>query len=200
MRLTTSGFDGLPQSDEGLRWGSRCRRPLRRSDRIQSAKSELMRRSRNFFFAEWSSQMTSKRIPFSENSPGDFYVEDGCCTSCGMPSTVSPGLFSYVKDGHCYVSKQPSGGKEVFQMIQAFRVQDIGCIRYKGSNRATKQKLIALGEGDQCDQLDRDLEALNQRVQADRGSSFDWNHLHTLPLASKILGLTKGGSILSVGT
>ncbi|WP_442881984.1 ferredoxin [Duganella sp. S19_KUP01_CR8] len=112
--------------------------------------------------------MTRTRIPFPENSPGPFYVEDGCCTSCGMPSTVAPGLFSYANDGHCYVSKQPSDEKEVYQMIQAFEVQDIGCIRYRGSNRVIKIKLVALGEGDQCDRLDRDLQKLNQEIQADR--------------------------------
>lgn len=112
--------------------------------------------------------MTSTKIPFPENAFGDFYVEDGCCTSCGMPSTVAPGLFSYANDGHCFVSKQPSDEKEVFQMIQAFEAQDIGCIRYKGANRVIKIKLIALGEGDQCDQLDRDLQALNQEVETDR--------------------------------
>jgi len=53
-------------------------------------------------------------------------------------------------------------------MIQAFAVQEIGCIRYKGMNRVIQIKLIAIGEGDQCDQLDRDLQALNQEVQADR--------------------------------
>jgi ferredoxin len=114
------------------------------------------------------SQMTNSRIPFPENSPGAFYVEDGCCTSCGMPSTVAPSLFSYANDGHCYVSKQPSDGKEIFQMIEAFAVQDIGCIRYKGSNRVIQIKLIAVGEGDQCDQLDPDLQALNQEVKNDR--------------------------------
>jgi hypothetical protein len=85
-----------------------------------------------------------------------------------MPSTVAPGLFSYAKNGHCYVSKQPSNGKEVAQMMQAFEVQDIGCIRYKGSNRVIKIKLIAMGEGDQCDQLEGDLQALNQEVRTDR--------------------------------
>lgn len=53
-------------------------------------------------------------------------------------------------------------------MMQAFEVQDIGCIRYKGSNRVIKIKLIAMGEGDQCDQLEGDLQALNQEVRTDR--------------------------------
>lgn len=87
------------------------------------------------------------RVPFAENVLGDFYVEDGCCTSCGMPSTVAPGLFSYALDGHCYVSKQPSSAIEIRQMIEAFEVQDIGCIRYKGKNRVIQIKLVASGEG-----------------------------------------------------
>lgn len=108
------------------------------------------------------------RVPFAENVLGDFYVEDGCCTSCGMPSTVAPGLFSYALDGHCYVSKQPSSAIEIRQMIEAFEVQDIGCIRYKGKNRVIQIKLVASGEGDQCDGLDQDLKALNEEVKLDR--------------------------------
>lgn len=37
-------------------------------------------------------------------------------------------LFAYAIDGHCYVSKQPKSGLDVRQMIEAFEVQDIGCI------------------------------------------------------------------------
>lgn len=110
----------------------------------------------------------SGRIPFFENTPGDFYVEDGCCTSCGMPSTVAPDLFSYADDGHCYVSKQPTNAIEMRQMIAAFEVQDVGCIRYKGINRVIAIKLIAAGEGDQCDELDHDLMQMNEEVKADR--------------------------------
>ena len=52
-------------------------------------------------------------------------------------------------------------------MLQAFEVQDIGCIRYKGSNRAIKLRLVAVGEGNQCDELDEDLQRLNDEVKAD---------------------------------
>lgn len=110
----------------------------------------------------------AERVPFAENVRGDFYVEDGCCTSCGMPSTVAPELFSYAPDGHCFVSKQPSNAIEARKMIEAFEVQDIGCIRYKGTNRVIQIKLIASGEGDQCDGLQQDLKALNEEVKADR--------------------------------
>jgi hypothetical protein len=111
---------------------------------------------------------TTARIPFPENVAGDFYVEAGCCTSCGMPSQVAPALFSYAPDGHCYVSKQPQNATEICQMVEAFEVQDIGCIRYRGANRVVQIKLIASGEGDQCDSLDEDLQSLNQEVKADR--------------------------------
>lgn len=108
------------------------------------------------------------RIPFKENTPGDFYVEDGCCTSCDMPRSVAPQLFSYAPDGHCYVFKQPRNAGETHQMLLAFEVQDIGCIRYKGSNRVIKIKLIGVGEGNQCDELEEDLQRLNDEVKADR--------------------------------
>lgn len=101
--------------------------------------------------------MTSTRIPFPENVPGDYYVESGCCASCGLPSAVAPGLFSYAGSGHCYVSKQPSDARETGQMIEAFQVQDLGCIRYRGTDRDIMTKLMALGEGKQCDQLDLTL-------------------------------------------
>jgi len=110
----------------------------------------------------------SERIPFPENVPGDFYVEDGCCTSCGMPTSEAPELFAYAPDGHCYVRKQPSSAKETWQMIGAFTVQDVGCIRYKGKNRVVQIRLIGAGEGDQCDHLSRDLDSLNDEVKADR--------------------------------
>lgn len=111
------------------------------------------------------------RVPHSANVPGDFYVEDGCCTSCNMPFTEAPDLFGSADgqlDGHCYVRKQPSTEAEVHRMIQAFAVQEIGCIRYKGRNRVIKIRLIGAGEGDQCDHLEHDLELINQEVKADR--------------------------------
>ena len=109
-----------------------------------------------------------ERIPFPENVPGDFYVEDGCCLSCNMPTTEAPDLFAYADDGHCYVRKQPATAREMWQMVGAFTVQDVGCIRYKGRNRVIQIRLIAAGEGDQCDHLPGDLDSLNDEVKADR--------------------------------
>jgi ferredoxin len=114
------------------------------------------------------------KIPFPENVPGDFYVEDGCCTSCGMPTTEAPELFAYAPDGHCFVKKQPTTARETYQMIGAFSVQDIGCIRYKGKNRVIQIRLIGVNEGDQCDELPRDLAALNEEVNAENSRIRSW--------------------------
>jgi hypothetical protein len=119
-----------------------------------------------------------KRIPHPANVPGDFYVEDGCCTACNMPFSVAPDLFASQPDGHCYVNKQPSEPREMHRMISAFTVQEVGCIRYKGRNRVIKIQLIGSGEGDQCDHLDSDLAKLNQEVKADRWGLNKKNAAH----------------------
>jgi hypothetical protein len=106
-------------------------------------------------------------IPHPANVPGDFYVEKGCCMSCNMPFSEAPDLFSSLEDGHCYVSKQPTSPAEIYRMTQAFAVSELGCIRYKGINRVIKIKLIAIGAGEECDQLDADLIELNREIQTD---------------------------------
>jgi hypothetical protein len=108
------------------------------------------------------------KVPHPLNVAGDFYVEDGCCTSCNMPFTVASELFQSHPDGHCYVSKQPTTAAEVHRMTMAFEVQDVGCIRYKGQNRVIKIRLIGMGEGDQIDHLDADLDLLKREVEADK--------------------------------
>jgi len=85
-----------------------------------------------------------------------------------MPTTAAPELFAYAPDGHCYVRRQPTSANDMWAMIGAFSVQDIGCIRYKGKNRVVQIRLIGAGEGDQCDHLPSDLESLNDEVKADR--------------------------------
>jgi len=50
------------------------------------------------------------------------------------------------------------------EMVGAFTVQDVGCIRYKGRDRVVQIRLIRAGEGDQCDHLPRDL-ACNSALQ-----------------------------------
>lgn len=73
--------------------------------------------------------MTSKR--YHLNVAGDFYVEDGCCTACGVPTAEAPDLF---EDGaeQCYVRRQPVTSEEKRRMFEVLYMQELGCIRYGG--------------------------------------------------------------------
>ncbi|HEY9126263.1 MAG TPA: hypothetical protein VIM62_04010, partial [Acidobacteriaceae bacterium] len=45
-----------------------------------------------------------------QSAPGDFYVESGCCISCGVPQAVAPDLVGWIEDEkflRCYWIKQP---------------------------------------------------------------------------------------------
>ena len=73
----------------------------------------------------------------SQNVPGDFDVEDGCCTACAVPQAEAPNLFKFDDRGqsagrttmaHCYVYKRPSSETEVEQIANAMVVQELDCI------------------------------------------------------------------------
>lgn len=72
--------------------------------------------------------------PHPQNAPGDFFVEDNCCLSCGVPQAVAPDLFPVMDDRfeHCYVRRQPSSELELGQMLDAIRGAEVGCIHYRG--------------------------------------------------------------------
>ena len=89
----------------------------------------------------------------TKNAPGDFYVEDGCCTSCDVPSVEAPGHFKYDTDGHCFVCKQPFTPQEADRMANAAWVSESGCIRYAGNDPEILKKFIAVKEQGLCDVL-----------------------------------------------
>jgi hypothetical protein len=93
------------------------------------------------------------RISHRLNAPGDFYVEDGCCTGCEVPFNEAPGHFGTDKTGHCFVCKQPSTSDEVQGMICAIAVSEVGCIRYAGDNPEVLRELKKHGNAEQCDAL-----------------------------------------------
>lgn len=100
------------------------------------------------------------------NVPGDFYVEDGCCTSCEIPFVEAPGHFAFGADGHCYVCKQPSTPQEADGMVHAAEVSELHCIRYAGSDPDILKKLIAVKRKDLCDVLQQDPEPAAQQTPA----------------------------------
>lgn len=94
-----------------------------------------------------------RRNPHAKNAPGDFYVENECCTSCEIPFQEAPGNFQYDDDGSCFVCKQPTTLDEVSRMINALHASEMKCIRYAGTEPNTLQGLVAIGEREQCDAL-----------------------------------------------
>jgi hypothetical protein len=94
------------------------------------------------------------REPHPRNVAGDFYVENGCCTICGIPRAVAPDLCEVDHDAeHCFVSKQPGTPAELDQMVEAIRCSEFACIRYRGADLATQFRIVDLAEGDVCDAL-----------------------------------------------
>lgn len=100
---------------------------------------------------------TRKRYPL--NVTGDFYVEDWCCTLCGVPASTAPGLFGgFNVDGtvlegadHCWVRKQPASDQELDAMLNTMAAQELNCVRYDGSDASVIERLALLGEADQVD-------------------------------------------------
>jgi len=86
-----------------------------------------------------------------QNVAGPFYVVLDCCTACGVPEAVAPELFAYDAANHCYVKRQPISDGEVARALHVIRGQELGCIRYGGTEKAILHRLAEAGESAQCD-------------------------------------------------
>ena len=113
-----------------------------------------------------------ERTPNPANVPGDFYVEDGCCTMCEVPFTEAPDLFGTFQDpkGYesCYVKRQPESPAELDQMVSAIRFAELKCIRYRGTEQLIQLRLIGDGAGGICDGLPPELQQEVDRREAER--------------------------------
>jgi len=95
-----------------------------------------------------------RKNPYRLNVIGDFYVEDGCCTWCGVPEVEAPDLFeTNTSNEQCYVKKQPQSAGETRRMIAAIAAQDTGCIRYAGRDPSILRELVSANEAGSCDAL-----------------------------------------------
>ena len=94
--------------------------------------------------------MTEQHRRYHLNVIGPYYVVDGCCTACGVPESVAPELFGGAHD-HCFVKQQPQSTDEVDAMLNVIVAQDLGCIRYAGSDEKVLRRLAESGESAQCD-------------------------------------------------
>jgi hypothetical protein len=97
--------------------------------------------------------MKDKPKPYYKNVAGDFYVEDGCCITCGVPEVYAPDLMGFDESNtHCFVAKQPSNEDEIYQAIKATWAAEVECIRYGGSDTEILRRLAEAGLSDSCDE------------------------------------------------
>lgn len=94
----------------------------------------------------------STRPRFHLNVVGPFYVEDGCCTLCGIPGAEAPDLFAEA-ESHCYVRRQPVTAEEHERMFSAIACADLECIRYAGDDPAQLEQLALRGAAGVCDAM-----------------------------------------------
>ena len=99
-----------------------------------------------------------------EPTDGDFYVQQGCCISCGVPQELAPTLVGW-RDAQnltdCYWIRQPQTPNELEQAIKVIRDQDLYCHRYAG----TDAQIIKRLPPEQCDHdLKGLLDGIRRRV------------------------------------
>jgi hypothetical protein len=77
-----------------------------------------------------------------QSAPGDFYVVNRECVSCGAPHVVAPDLIGWVdtKLSHCIWKKQPETKEELEQAFAAFDMSCVSCYRYAGTDRSIHGK------------------------------------------------------------
>ena len=86
-----------------------------------------------------------------KNAAGPFYVLNGCCTACGVPTALAPELFAFDSNHHCYVKRQPNSDAEMEKALHVIRGQELDCVRYRGTDGAILRRLAEAGEAHHCD-------------------------------------------------
>ncbi len=89
--------------------------------------------------------MSYSEKPHKDNVPGPFYVCDGCCTACDVPFDLTPEMFAYDSDNHCYVKRQPNTENELDRMIRTVLSSELECIRYRGDDKNVLRRLAESG-------------------------------------------------------
>jgi len=79
-----------------------------------------------------------------QSAPGDFYVVNGECISCGAPHAVAPDLIGWAANSeyqHCIWKKQPETFAETEQAFAAFDASEVGCYRYAGDDPTIMERI-----------------------------------------------------------
>jgi hypothetical protein len=93
--------------------------------------------------------------PEAKSALGDFYVQDACCTRCGVPQAIAPDLVGWTNENltQCHWLRQPQMADELDRAIKIIHTQELGCHRYGGKDPAILRRLPA----EDCDHLRPDL-------------------------------------------
>jgi hypothetical protein len=83
-----------------------------------------------------------------ESVPGDFWVENDCCTSCGVPQVYAPDLVGWTDEpfATCYWKKQPETVAELEQAFKIFQGQELDCHHYRGKDPAILASIGSRGD------------------------------------------------------
>jgi hypothetical protein len=96
---------------------------------------------------------TNRAKRYHLNVLGDFYVEDSCCTWCGVPEQASAFFETdHVRHQQCFVKKQPATPQETAAVIAVLKQSEFGCIRYAGRDLTILGRLARSFRG-QCDEM-----------------------------------------------
>jgi hypothetical protein len=82
--------------------------------------------------------------PEPTSAPGDFYVEYGCCATCGIPQSIAPDLVGWTDHTpglHCRWIKQPSTPEELIRAFAIFSEREMCCHRYAGTDPAIQARV-----------------------------------------------------------
>ena len=86
---------------------------------------------------------TTSNSPKAASGQGDFYVQERCCTACGVPQLIAPELVGWTEKElpSCYWIRQPETADEVDRAIKIIQAQELGCHRYAGNDPAILERL-----------------------------------------------------------
>jgi hypothetical protein len=86
--------------------------------------------------SRWETKVSNVGPIHPKNAAGPFYVLNGCCTACGVPTALAPELFDFDATDHCYVKRQPASDQEMENALRVLRAQELECVRYRGTDEA----------------------------------------------------------------
>ena len=123
-----------------------------------------------------------------KNAAGPFDVLNGCCTACGVPTATAPNRSNSTR--LMMTSMIANLNAEMAKALQVLRSQELGCVRYRGTDEAILRRLAEAGEAQQCDHAPAGVGVVLRNVVTFAIS--DSNHMRCLWFPQRVLRLLGG--------